>query len=102
MNIQKFFTGILLNNSLYACIFTYTQMFAQLCNFYFYAITHSIKWFGGSMQCMKLGIYQYTCSVAEQLHFATIFISLLSAKHMSKAVPHLLHTHQITALRGRD
>lgn len=53
------------------------------------------------MQSMKLHIYMYTRSLAEQLHFATTFISSL-AKHTSKDIPHLLDMYQATTLCGHD
>lgn len=40
-------------------------------------------------------LYVHTRSVAEQFHFATTFTSSLRAKHMSKDVPHVLHTRQV-------
>lgn len=45
------------------------------------------------MQRMKICIYMYTGSVAEQLHFFTTFTSSPRAKHMSKDAPLIYCIH---------
>lgn len=93
MSIQKFLQAYSLIIILYTTASSLKQMFAELL-FLRNSSQHEVVWRLCAMQ-KTTHLYVHTRSAAEQFHFATTFTSSLRAKHMSKDVPHVLHTRQV-------